>query len=230
MRRGRLFIVSAPSGTGKTTLVEQLVKSVPDLVMSRSYTSRPLRRGEADGVDYNFVDSARFTAMVEADAFLEWATVFGNRYGTSAADTEQHRREGRDVVLVIDVQGAEQVRRRGSDAVAIFVMPPSFESLESRLRGRSRHEASEDDLRRRLETARGEVEARHHYDYIVINDDMDQCVDRLRCIVMAERSRAAVVEEAASTIAGSFTSNHEDSNPKEPVVDSPSGARRLARD
>ena len=120
MRRGSLFIVSAPSGTGKTTLVEELVKTVSDLVMSRSYTSRSPRAGEVDGADYQFVDADRFAAMVEADEFLEWAMVFGNRYGTSAADTERHRREGRDVVLVIDVQGADQVRRLGLEMVWDF--------------------------------------------------------------------------------------------------------------
>ena len=203
MRRGSLFIVSAPSGTGKTTLVEELVKTVPELVMSRSYTSRSPRESEVDGTDYHFVDADRFTAMVEADEFLEWATVFGNRYGTSAADTERHRREGRDVVLVIDVQGAVQVKRQGLETVGIFVMPPSLAVLECRLRGRS-HGATEAELTRRLETARSEVDARTHYDYVVVNDTVDQCVDRLRCIVQAERSRTAAMAEAIDRIADSF--------------------------
>ena len=230
MRRGKLFIVSAPSGTGKTTLVEALVKRVPDLVMSRSYTSRPARVGETDGVDYNFIDSGRFAEMLEADAFLEWATIFGNRYGTCAADTDKHLVEGRDVVLVIDVQGAEQVRRREIDAVGIFVMPPSFEALEERLRGRSRAQTNEEDLQKRLETARSEVEARHRYNFIVINDDVSQCVDRLRSIVMAERSRAAVVNEAASTIAASFTPEVEDRNRAEPAIDRQTSGRPLSRE
>ena len=126
IRRGNLVIVSAPSGTGKTTLVERLVETVPDIVMSRSYTSRPMRPGETDGVDYNFVDERRFAEMVDSRVFLEWATVFGNRYGTHAEDTERHRREGKDVVLVIDVQGASQVRAQGVDSVSIFVLPPSY--------------------------------------------------------------------------------------------------------
>ena len=203
MRRGSLFIVSAPSGTGKTTLVEELVKLVPDLVMSRSYTSRSPRESEVDGADYYFVDADRFTAMVEGDEFLEWATVFGNRYGTSAADTERHRREGRDVVLVIDVQGADQVRRQGLEMLRIFVMPPSLEVLERRLRGRSRG-GSEADIRRRLESARSEVAARPQYDYVVVNDTFDHCVDRLRCIVQAERSRTAVMTDTTDRIADSF--------------------------
>ena len=206
MRRGNLFIVSAPSGTGKTTLVEELVTTAPDLVMSRSYTSRAPRDGEVDGRDYHFVDRAQFTAMVEAGEFLEWATVFGNRYGTSAADTERHRREGRDVVLVIDVQGAETVRRQSLDTVSIFVMPPSFEALESRLRGRG-EAASEEDLRRRLETARKEVAAREQYDYVVVNDTVAKCVDRLRCVVLAQRWTTSAMATTASRIADSFGSD-----------------------
>ena len=131
---------------GKTTVVEQLAQRVPDLVKSRSYTSRPARPGETDGVDYNFVDDHRFTSMVDAGGFLEWAPVFGYRYGTAAADTEEHRRGGRDVVLVIDVQGARQVRERGVDAVTIFVLPPSFDVLETRLRRRSSANATEEQL------------------------------------------------------------------------------------
>src|SRR5207253_6050977 len=133
-RRGLLFIVSAPSGAGKTTLVERLVEQTPHLKMSRSYTCRPARPGETDGVDYNFVTRERFEAMVAVGEFLEWADVFGNLYGTSAADTEQLLEVGDDVVLVIDVQGARQVRAAGMTTTAIFVMPPSFEVLEQRLR------------------------------------------------------------------------------------------------
>ena len=204
MQRGTLFIVSAPSGTGKTTLVERLVRMVPDMVMSRSYTSRAIRDGEVDGIDYHFVTPERFEAMVEADEFLEWATVFGNRYGTSSADTERHRREGRDVVLVIDVQGAKQVRHQGVDVVQIFVMPPSFEILEQRLRGRSGPGASAADLQRRLDTARDEVDARMEYDFVVVNDAVDECVDRLRSIVLAQRSRRDAMGETTDRIADSF--------------------------
>ena len=121
-RRGLLFIVSAPSGTGKTTLVERLVQVVPDLQLSRSYTSRGARTGEQDGVDYNFISRPRFEDMTREGAFLEWADVFGNLYGTSRADTERLLHQGLDVVLVIDVQGARQVRRRGIENTAIFVM------------------------------------------------------------------------------------------------------------
>ena len=132
--RGRLFIVSAPSGTGKTTLVERLVQVVPDLVLSRSFTSREPRPGEVDGVDYNFIRREQFDAMVAAGEFLEFAEVFGNYYGTSAGETERVLASGRDVVLVIDVQGARQVRLRGFDSVGVFVLPPSYAVLEKRLR------------------------------------------------------------------------------------------------
>ena len=201
-RRGRLFIVSAPSGTGKTTLVARLVEQVAGLVRSRSYTARPMRRGEVDGVDYNFIEASRFRAMVTAGAFLEWAEVFGRLYGTGAADIEQHRAAGRDVVLVIDVQGARQVRSQ-VDAVGIFVLPPSFGELEGRLRARM-DGASADELTRRLETARREVEMSGDYDYVVVNDDIDSCVERLRQIVLAERSSAEAMGDTVRAIAETF--------------------------
>ena len=204
MRRGLLFIVSAPSGTGKTTLVSQLAKTVPDLVESRSYTSRPPRPGEADGVDYNFVDDERFTALVDAGGFVEWATVFGYRYGTGREDTERQRRAGRDVVLVIDVQGARQVRENCPDAVAIFVLPPSYPVLEQRLRQRSRGDVDEGQIRRRLATARREVAASGAYDYLVVNDHVDRCVAQLHGIVLAERARTPVVDDAVSQIVAAF--------------------------
>jgi len=204
-RRGSLVIVSAPSGTGKTILVGRLVETVPDMVMSRSYTSRQARSGETDGVDYNFVDLSRFDRMVGSKAFLEWATVFGHRYGTSAEDTERQRREGKDVVLVIDVQGASQVRAQGVDSISIFVLPPSYEVLEDRLRRRSGRDVSEDVLERRLTTARSEVGARDAYDYIVVNDELDTCVDQLRCIVISERLRLAATRDQADKVARTFT-------------------------
>jgi guanylate kinase len=202
-RRGLLFVVSAPSGTGKTTLVERLVQVVPDLTLSRSYTSRAMRDGELDGVDYNFVTRTRFEEMVHDDAFLEWADVFGNFYGTCGVDAERDLAAGRDLVLVIDVQGARKVRARGLDAIGIFVLPPSFDVLEQRLRGRSKD--TEEAIRRRLSTARAEVEAVSEYHYVVVNDELDLCVDRLRAIVLAERARLAAMLPAVSDIVTSFT-------------------------
>ena len=200
-RRGLLFVVSAPSGTGKTTVVERVVQRVPDLAMSRSYTSRPARPGEADGIDYNFITRARFDEMIAADAFLEWADVFGNLYGTSAGDAERDLAAGRDLVLVIDVQGARQVRKR-CVTVGVFVLPPSFEILERRLRGRSAD--SEAAMQVRLQTARDEVAAFVEYDYVVVNDEIEACVERIAAIVLAERARLRSAHRAAEAIVNTF--------------------------
>jgi guanylate kinase len=186
-RRGLLFIVSAPSGAGKTTLVERLVEQTPFLRMSRSYTSRVARSGETDGVDYNFVSRERFEAMIGAGEFLEWASLYGHLYGTCAADTERMLAGGQDVVLVIDVQGARKVRATGLRTSTVFVMPPSFAILERRLRGRSRD--AEPEIQRRLQVARDEVAAYAEYDFVVVNDEVTAAVDRLRSIVIAERAR-----------------------------------------
>jgi guanylate kinase len=201
-RRGLLFVVSAPSGTGKTTVVERLVQVVPDLGLSRSYTSRAARTGETDGVDYNFITRQRFEEMVVADAFLEWADVFGNLYGTCADDAEREISAGRDLVLVIDVQGARKVRAHGLPMIGIFVLPPSFEILEQRLRGRSQDD--EAAIARRLITARAEVGAVHEYDYVVVNDALNACVDRLRAIVLADRARLASMAAQIEGIVSSF--------------------------
>jgi len=202
--RGQLFIVSAPSGTGKTTLVERLVQCVPGLRMSRSYTSRPARVGEQDGVDYNFITRERFEKMAREGQFLEWADVFGNYYGTSAADTDAMLARGEDVVLVIDVQGARQVRSRGIETIGIFVLPPSAAVLEQRLRGRSKD--SEEQIRRRLEVASAEVDEYSQYEYVVVNDEIEAAVGRLESIVGAERARIRRVRDDAETIIGTFHS------------------------
>ena len=201
---GSLFVISAPSGTGKTTLVETLVPLVPGLEMSRSYTSRPPRPGERDGVEYHFVSRERFDSMREAGEFLEWADVFGHLYGTNAVDTRRHLEQGRDLILVIDVQGASQIRRLNSGAVGIFVLPPSPAVLEERLRQRSRDHLSEEELRRRLTVAGREVERMADYDYVVINDEVADCVERLRCIVIAERSSWRIAGTAGEAIGRAF--------------------------
>jgi guanylate kinase len=201
-RPGLLFIISAPSGTGKTTLAERLVEGRTDLQLSRSYTSRAPREGEADGVDYHFISRARFEAMIAGGEFLEWADVFGNLYGTCADDTSRALDAGHDLILVIDVQGARQVRRSKFEHVGIFVLPPSFEVLETRLRGRSKD--SEAQMRRRLEVAREEVDAVNEYDYVVINDEVQSAVARLAAIVEAERARLRVMRGRAEEIVRSF--------------------------
>jgi guanylate kinase len=200
--RGLLFIVSAPSGTGKTTLVERLVQGLPNLHMSRSYTSRAARPGEQDGVDYNFISRDRFAAMVRDGAFLEWADVFGHCYGTAAADTEAMLARGDDVVLVIDVQGARQVRSRGIETVGIFVLPPSAAILEQRLRGRSQD--SEEQIRQRLETACREVGDYTEYEYVVVNDELEAAVARIGAIVLAERARVKQTRRTAEKIIATF--------------------------
>jgi guanylate kinase len=200
---GLLFIVSAPSGAGKTTIVERLVEQTPHLRMSRSYTSRRPREGETDGVDYNFVTRERFEAMAAAGEFLESADVFGNLYGTSAADTERVLGSGHDLVLVIDVQGAHKVRRRGIENTAVFVMPPCFTVLEQRLRGRSKD--SEEAIQRRLQVATQEVATYGDYDYVVVNDELTAAVDRLHSIVIAERARLRWMRGEAEAIVRTFS-------------------------
>lgn len=200
--RGLLFIVSAPSGTGKTTLVERLVQVTPRLRMSRSFTSRAPRAGECDGVDYNFVSRERFHQMIEAGDFLEWADVFGHLYGTGYQQTVDCLATGEDLVLVIDVQGARQVRQRGFEHVGVFVLPPSFDVLEARLRRRSKD--SDAQIQQRLGVARQEVTAVSEYDYVVINDELEPAVRRLQSIVDAERARLRSMRGRAETIIRTF--------------------------
>jgi guanylate kinase len=202
-RRGQLFVVSAPSGTGKTTVVETLVASMPHLQESRSYTSRQARVGEEDGVDYHFVSRQRFEAMIAGDQFLEWAEIYGDLYGTSRVDTERVQSQGDDLVLVIDVQGARKIRRRGVPAVTVFVMPPSLQVLESRLRGRCTD--SEAQIQRRIDVAREEIKAFREYDFVVVNDEVGEAVEHLRSIVTAARLTLAATTPAAERIAATFS-------------------------
>jgi guanylate kinase len=185
--RGLLFVVSAPSGTGKTTVVEHLAGRTARLRQSVSFTSRPSREGETDGVDYNFVSRPAFEDMVRQGAFLEWAEIYGDLYGTSRSDTERVLASGVDLVLVIDVQGGRQVRGQLPEAVGIFVLPPAFEALARRLRGRNKD--SEEAIARRMATARREVDAVSEYDYVVVNDDLGRCVEEVEAIITAERAR-----------------------------------------
>jgi guanylate kinase len=203
---GLLFVVSAPSGTGKTTVVDRLLERAPRLTRSCSYTSRAQREGEVEGVDYNFISRPRFDEMVREDAFLEWADIFGNLYGTGRAATEAVLASGADLVLVIDVQGARQVRSRlPGRAVEIFVLPPSFEVLAARLRGRNKD--SEEAIATRLATASREVSAVEEYDYVVVNDDLERCVGEIEAIVAAERARLARRRSQVAPIIATFPRN-----------------------
>ena len=206
--RGRLFVVSAPSGTGKTTVAERLVGRLPNIVLSRSYTSRTARVGERNGVDYHFVARERFEAMIAAGEFLEWADVFGNLYGTCGPETERLLASGQDVVLVIDVQGAQQIRECGLAYISIFVLPPSFTILEQRLRGRSKD--SDAAIRRRLDVAASEVSSYHEYDYVIVNDELELAVDALRAIVVAERARVNRMRPVADAILNTFPKREQD--------------------
>lgn len=188
MSTGKLLILSAPSGAGKTTLLKRVMADLPGLVFSISHTTRQPRNGERDGVDYYFVDRLRFEAMREQGAFLEWAEVHGNLYGTSREAVLEQLAAGMDVVLDIDVQGAAQIR----DAVelplaSLFITPPSLMELERRLRGRGTDQ--EETIRLRLQNARQEMAAASGYDYLVVNEDLEQAVETLKAIVIAERSR-----------------------------------------
>ena len=186
---GALFIVSSPSGGGKTSLVKALLEAEPEVRLSVSYTTRPARPGEAAGRDYHFVTPPAFERMLEAGEFLESAVIYGNRYGTSQKWIEHERAEGRDVLLEIDWQGAQQVRRLIRQVVSIFILPPSPEVLESRLRGRGQD--SEEVVARRLASAREEISHVSEYEYVIINDDFNRAALDLRSIVRAERLKFA---------------------------------------
>lgn len=184
---GTLFIVSAPSGAGKTTLVKALVRSEPRLDISVSHTTRAPRQGEEDGVDYHFIDENVFAELVTQGAFLEHAGVFDHHYGTSTAGVEALLRKGVDVLLEIDWQGAAQVRAQRPDCVLIFVLPPSAATLEARLRGRGKD--NEQVIHRRMRDAVREMSHYSEYDYLIVNDDFNRALDDLRGIVQAQRCR-----------------------------------------
>jgi guanylate kinase len=186
---GTLFIVSSPSGGGKTSLVKALLESEPEVRLSVSYTTRAPRPGETDGRDYNFVATPQFQRMLEAGEFLESAVIYGNHYGTSQKWVEAEFARGRDVLLEIDWQGAQQVRRLMKGVVGIYIMPPSPEVLEARLKGRGQD--SEETVARRLAAAREEMSHASEYDYVIINEDFSRAALDLRSIVRAQRLRLA---------------------------------------
>lgn len=184
---GTLFIVSAPSGAGKTSLVRALLDAMGDIQFSISHTTRPMRPGERDGVDYHFVDAETFEAMIQGGEFLEHAQVFDHHYGTARASVARSLAEGADVILDIDWQGARQVRTAMPEAVSIFILPPSRQALEQRLRGRGQDE--EEVIARRMRDAARESSHYDEYDYLVVNDDFTAALGELRAIVQARRLR-----------------------------------------
>jgi guanylate kinase len=184
---GNLFIVSAPSGAGKTSLVAALLASTPGIDLSISYTTRPPRPGEVDGRDYHFVSRETFQEMAAHGDFLESAEIYGNLYGTSQSWLQAKMAEGRDILLEIDWQGAQQVRRVFPGCISIFILPPSIEALEQRLRGRGKD--SEEVIARRLQAARDEISHVAEFDYVIINDQIDDAVRQLRAVAVAEGAR-----------------------------------------
>jgi guanylate kinase len=195
--RGALFVVTGASGTGKTTLVKEALATIPALSFSVSATTRAPRVGEVSGRDYHFVSQERYAEMVEAGAFLEWAEVYGNRYGTLRAPVEAALARGESILLEIDAQGAAQVRAALPDAVFIFILPPSIDTIEARLRGRSTD--SEAIIQRRLADARLQLSRCGEFEYLLVNDDLNSSYDQLQAILIAEllraRRRASLVSQ-----------------------------------
>lgn len=198
MSKGTLYIVSAPSGAGKTSLLKKLVATTDDLVVSISHTTRPMRSGEQDGVDYFFVDKNTFLSMVDHSVYLEHAKVFDNYYGTSQQHVERLLLDGKDVILEIDWQGARQVRSLMQDGQSIFILPPSCEVLRQRLQ--SRGQDSEEVIERRMQDAVHEMSHYAEFDYLVVNDDFDKALNELRCIVNANRMRQARQERTLNNL------------------------------
>ncbi|MDX1643114.1 MAG: guanylate kinase [Thermoanaerobaculia bacterium] len=204
--RGELFILSAPSGAGKTTLIQRLLDSDdPDLdgiEFSVSYTTRRAREGERDGVDYHFVDTDRFQEMIADDEFLEWAEVHNNYYGTARREVEPRLEAGADVILDIDVQGAERVLHQRPDAHSIFIIPPSFRALEERLRRRGLD--GEREIARRLAVSLWEIKRYDQYDYVIINDDADRASRVLAAVFLAQRHRRERVQPVIAELLEGF--------------------------
>ncbi len=181
----QLFIVSAPSGAGKTSLVRRVIKELPNVTVSVSHTTRGIRPAEKDGEDYYFVNREKFEAMIAADQFLEYADVFGNYYGTSVESVGDSLGAGQDVILEIDWQGAAQVRQKLDDVVSIFILPPSRATLIERLK--SRGQDSDDVIEKRTNEAVAEMQQYHRADYLIINDDFDEALAELKAVILSYR-------------------------------------------
>lgn len=200
--KGSLVILSAPSGSGKTSLAVRLLPLMEKMKFSVSHTTRDKRKGERHGHEYYFVSTTEFESMIDAGEFMEWANVYGNYYGTSRAFVEKELSDGYDVLLDIDIQGALKVRAEFPDVVMIFVLPPSFAVLESRLRGRGLDDA--DVIEKRLRVARSEIKYFRDYDYVIINRDLDQSVAELKSILTAARCRVRQRVDEAEAVVKTF--------------------------
>lgn len=203
MRRGELFILSAPSGTGKTTLIRGMLEGgLDDVAFSISHTTRKPRQGEVAGVDYHFVDHETFRRMLTGEEFLEWAEVHNNYYGTSRQEVFPRLEGGIDVLMDIDVQGAERVMGRHAEAHGIFIMPPSYEDLERRLQGRGLD--GPDEIARRLAVSVWEIRRVHQYQYVIVNDDAKRATEDLAAIILEKRHRMAAMQERVTEILRDF--------------------------
>jgi guanylate kinase len=200
--KGRLIIISSPSGGGKGTLIKEILESIPNLGYSVSFTTRAPRFGEEEGRHYHFVSKTEFEEEINAGGFLEYAEVHGNYYGTSLSQAERMAAEGKDVILEIDVQGADWVRKRVPDVLSIFILPPSFEVLKARLVSRGTEDPA--DLELRLKNARAEVMEYTKFEYIVVNDEIFSAARKLGAIILAERQRRDRQTEAIYGILDSF--------------------------
>lgn len=206
--KGNLIIISSPSGGGKGTLIKEILKNLPDIGYSVSYTTRPLRAGEIDGRDYFFVSVGDFNKLIEAGEFLEYAEVHGNFYGTSVRQVLAETGAGRDVILEIDVQGAGNVREKIPEAVGIFIMPPSFEVLRRRLVARKTEKL--EDLELRLHNSYDEVTHYNDFEYIIINDELKKAAINLQSIILAERMKRDRQTDDIKIILGSFDASNKD--------------------
>ena len=200
--RGSILVISAPSGSGKSTLIKRLMAAVPGLRFSVSYTTRAPRAGERQGRDYFFVSRKVFKGMIARREFVEWADVYGHLYGTAGKQLRMAQDSGRDILLDIDVQGHAQVRKRLPEAISVFILPPSFPELERRLR--DRHSDAPEEIERRLHTAHKEIAHWREYDYLVVNDRLDDAAQALRAIVRAARFRRPNQAARARKILESF--------------------------
>ncbi len=213
-RPGELFILAAPSAAGKTTLKNRLFSHhkalARRLAFSVSHTTRPPRTGEVHGEDYCFVDRQEFEALIAADAFLEWAIVHGRHYGTSRAEIEKHCRRGTDVILDIDVQGAQQVLSRQPDVPSIFILPPSYEEMERRLRSRGLDDAEQ--IERRLFNAREEMQYIETFDYVIVNDDLDRATQALAAILQSRRCRRDRMQSQIARVLEGYPGPSQDSS------------------
>ena len=197
-----LIVVSGPSGTGKSTLITCVMEGLKGIRISVSHTTRPPRKGEADGVHYHFVSPPQFQKMIERDELLEWAEVYGYQYGTSRDEYDNAARDGYDLITDLDVVGAATVRRKIADAVTVFILPPTYDELKKRLRGRGKDD--EAVMKRRLSHAIDEIRHYREYDYVLVNDRLEECVKELKGVIRANRARINRADAVAQSILKSF--------------------------